>query len=104
MSEETIVRRASGAKRIRPAVDWSKVDSRTDSDIAAAVAIDLDAAPLLDADWFTTAEIVEPDTKEKISIRLDRDVLEFFRKGDRYQSRINAVLKTYVEAQKRRKA
>jgi uncharacterized protein (DUF4415 family) len=74
----------------------------TDADIANAIADDPDAAPLAGAAWFAAAKLVEPDTKEKISIRIDRDVLEFFRKEGRYQSRINAVLRAYVEHEKRR--
>ncbi len=42
--------------------------------------------------------VVSPVTKQAISIRLDQDVLEFFRaSGPRYQSKINAVLRRYVE-------
>ena len=37
--------------------------------------------------------------KASISLRVDRDVLEWFRKqGTGYQSRINAVLKAFKEA------
>jgi uncharacterized protein (DUF4415 family) len=37
-----------------------------------------------------------------VSIRLDRDVLDWFRaRGPRYQSRINAVLRAYVRARER---
>ena len=43
------------------------------------------------------------DPKEPISIRLDPDVLHWFRsKGARYQTRINAVLRSYVNAMKRK--
>jgi uncharacterized protein (DUF4415 family) len=42
--------------------------------------------------------VVSPVTKQAISIRLDQDVLDFFRaSGPRYQSQINAVLRQYVE-------
>ena len=38
--------------------------------------------------------------KQAISIRLDPDVLEWFRsQGDRYQSRMNAALRAYMETQ-----
>lgn len=44
------------------------------------------------------ARVVTPVAKQAISIRLDRDVLEFFRAtGPRYQSQINAVLRSYVD-------
>jgi uncharacterized protein (DUF4415 family) len=74
------------------------VDAQTDADIEAAVRSDPDAAPLADEDWFSTARIVEPPAKVAISIRLDEDVLEWFRaNSERYQSKINAVLRAYME-------
>jgi uncharacterized protein (DUF4415 family) len=52
--------------------------------------------------WYENAYLVTPPSKERISIRLDDDVLEFFRsQGRGYQSRINAVLRAFMEAQKR---
>ena len=42
-----------------------------------------------------------PMPKQAISIRLDTDVLEFFKdEGPGYQSRINAVLRSYMDAKK----
>ena len=42
--------------------------------------------------------------KERITIRLDADILEFFRsEGSGYQSRINKVLREYVAAQRYKK-
>jgi len=36
-------------------------------------------------------------TKEQVTVRLDPEILDFFRKsGARWQSRMNAVLKDYV--------
>ena len=61
------------------------------------MAADPDAAPLLDAEWFRKARIEEPQKKERISIKLDSDVLRFFRaQGPRYQTRINAVLRAFM--------
>jgi uncharacterized protein (DUF4415 family) len=58
-------------------------------------------------DFWQGARVVTPVTKEAISIRLDSDVVAFFRQaGPRYQSRINAVLRSYVDEmgqQKRRR-
>lgn len=49
-------------------------------------------------DFWEGARIVVPPLKEAISIRLDTDVLEWFRAtGSGYQSRINAVLRSYME-------
>ncbi len=56
-------------------------------------------------DFWDTGGVVMPPViiKEPISIRVDEDVLEWFRKsGPRYQSRINAVLRSYVTSMKRK--
>lgn len=60
----------------------------------------------LPADFWEAAEVVWPVAKEAISLRVDRDVLEWFRaQGPRYQSRMNAVLRTYMtQAASRRRS
>ncbi|ALQ94166.1 hypothetical protein XFUD_02250 [Xylella fastidiosa] len=62
--------------------------------------IDYSDAPCLpDAEWVKPTEL--PDAKRQITLRIDADVLDFFRNtGKRYQTRINAVLRSYVEAHK----
>ena len=46
-----------------------------------------------------------PKKKEAITIRLDGDVLAWFRRyGQRYQTRINAVLQSYMRAREKKKA
>ena len=72
-------------------------------DAVAAIAderIDYSDAPHLpDAAWLKVTE--PPDVKQQITLRLDADVLDFFRlTGKRYQTRINAVLRSYMEAHK----
>jgi uncharacterized protein (DUF4415 family) len=48
-------------------------------------------------DFWNDATVVEPPAKQPISLRLDSDVLEWFKtQGPRYQSRINAVLRSYM--------
>jgi len=79
--------------------DWAAVDAQTDDDIRRAVAEDPDAAPILDADWFATAERYMPRKTARITILVDRDVLDWFRaQGKGYQPRMNAVLRGYVES------
>jgi len=76
--------------------DWVRVDALTDEDIARAVANDPDAVPI-DIDW-SDAVLVVPPKKTAISIRVDEDVLDFFKKeGEGYQRRINAVLRSYMQ-------
>lgn len=63
--------------------------------------IDYSDAPVLpDAVWMKAAGRL-PDTKKQITLRIDAEVLEFFKgTGRRYQSRMNAVLRSYVKAHK----
>ncbi|GAB1392034.1 hypothetical protein MASR1M60_01970 [Rhodocyclaceae bacterium] len=59
-----------------------------------------DAPSLPDAVWMKAATAL-PHTKKQITLRIDAEVLAFFKHtGARYQSRINAVLRSYVEAHK----
>ena len=76
--------------------DWPSVEKRTDAEIEAAMREDADWAELADIDW-AEAEVVVPPRKKAISIRIDEDVLAFFKRpGSGYQKRINAVLRGYV--------
>jgi len=78
--------------------DWKRVDALTDAQIEAAIADDPDAAPILDEAWFVGAEVVMP-TKTATSIRVDSDVMEWFRgRGRGWQTRMNAVLRAYAKA------
>jgi uncharacterized protein (DUF4415 family) len=59
----------------------------------------------LDEDFWRNARVVMPDEKGKtpVSIRVDTDVLEWFKQqGKGYLTRMNAVLRAYVETQKHR--
>ena len=63
--------------------------------------IDYSDIPPLDEDFFKSAELVKRKPRtEPISIRIDTDVLAWFRqqaKGRGYQTLINDVLRTYVQ-------
>jgi uncharacterized protein (DUF4415 family) len=62
--------------------------------------IDFSDIPKLGPDFFAKA-IIWPGPKKQITLRIDPDVLTFFRKHGRgYQSTINAVLRKYMEARK----
>src|SRR5262249_12225080 len=87
------------AKRMKGETDYARLDAMTDEDIAKAVADDPDAAPL-DIDW-SKAKLVLPPGKENVTLRIDRDVLAWFRAtGKGFHTRMNAVLRTYMEAHK----
>jgi uncharacterized protein (DUF4415 family) len=95
MKKANIVTRKWGDRQ-KGKTDWARVDALTDADIAKAIANDPDAVPI-DIDW-SDAVLVIPPKKKAISIRVDEDVLDFFkREGEGYQRRINAVLRSYMQ-------
>lgn len=55
--------------------------------------------------WYKPGALI-PDTKLQVTLRLDREVLDFFKQpGKRYQTRINSVLRAFMDAhQPRNKA
>jgi uncharacterized protein (DUF4415 family) len=74
----------------------------TDEEIKEAVRNDPDAVPL-DFNW-SDAVLVIPPKKKAISIRVDEDVLDYFKTdGAGYQRRINAVLRSYMQQKKSKK-
>ena len=75
--------------------DLKRLDSMTDDDI------DYSDNPLADEEFWKNAKLILPKNKTPITIRLDNETLEFFKsQGKGYQTMINAVLKSYVAAQK----
>lgn len=80
--------------------DHQRLDAMTAAEIEAIAAGDADGAPMSDEDW-AAAEITRP-SKVAVGIKLDDDVLAWFKaRGKGYQTRINAVLRRYVEAQRK---
>lgn len=50
--------------------------------------------------FWKDAKVIQPVKKEKLSLRLDADILDWFKsQGKGYQTRINNALKSYVEYQ-----
>ena len=61
-----------------------------------------DIPPLPATGWRRVSDLVQAENKQQITLRLDADLIAFFRAtGRRYQSRINAALREYVTAQKK---
>jgi uncharacterized protein (DUF4415 family) len=103
MKEENITVVSRGDRR-RGKTDWDKVEKLTDAEIEAAMAQDPEWADFKDIDW-SEAVLVIPPKKKAISIRIDEDVLDFFRtQGSGYQRRMNAVLRSYVLQKRKRRA
>ena len=73
--------------------DWKAFDALKDADI------DYSDNPELDDAFFKNATLILPQKKQSITLRLDPEILDFFKaKGPCYQTRMNSVLKTYVKA------
>lgn len=73
--------------------DWDRLRRMKDEDI------DVSDIPPLDDAFFKNAILRMPEKKRAVSLRLDADILDWFRKqGQGYQTRINAVLRLYMRA------
>jgi uncharacterized protein (DUF4415 family) len=80
--------------------DWAKVDAMTENELEASIAADPDDVHE-EPDWSQAVNRLPP-RKEHINIRIDADVLDWFRnKGRGYQTRINNVLRAFVESRRR---
>jgi uncharacterized protein (DUF4415 family) len=86
-------------ERRKSETNWEKLRKLTDAEIDASIEGDPDWSD--EFDW-SEAVLVIPPKKKAISIRVDEDVLDYFKhEGAGYQRRINSVLRSYVE-QKRK--
>jgi len=82
--------------------DWARVEAMTEAELEASIADDPDWKDI-PRDWHEGAELVIPGAKKLLSLRVDPDVLAWFRAtGPGYQTRMNAALRAYVRAQKGR--
>ena len=86
---------AEKIRRGETRTDWERVGAMTYEEIEADIAADPDEAGMV-VDWNSvTTEMPKP--KVDVHMRVDGDVLDYFRKtGKGYQTRINAVLRSYV--------
>lgn len=83
--------------------NWARQEAMTYDEIEAQVAADQDEAGMV-YDWANaTSELPQP--KAELHMRIDRDILDYFKKtGKGYQTRINAVLRSYVDHMRSREA
>ncbi|MEX1256752.1 MAG: BrnA antitoxin family protein [Gemmatimonadota bacterium] len=101
MSEKRAQKRSRRSERpSRGRADLRRLRNLAETEIADTSPPELANLP---EDFWEDAEVVIPVPKESISIRVDSDVLAWFRKGGSgYQTRMNAVLRSYVSAMKGR--
>jgi uncharacterized protein (DUF4415 family) len=89
-------------ERRKSQTNWAALEALTDEDIEASIANDPDWSD----DWnWGKAVLVIPPKKKAISIRVDEDVLDYFKEqGAGYQRRMNAVLRSYMQERKKKRA
>lgn len=79
----------------RSRTNWARIDALKDK------AIDTSDIPEQGKAFFKRAVLRLPEPKTAVTIRLDQQVLKWFKaKGPGYQTRINALLRAYMEAHK----
>jgi len=96
-SDEAIRAMIAGGESLS---DWARAEATTHEDVEAEIASDPDEAGM-EVDW-SKATVNIPEPKAVLNMRVDRDVLDFFRReGKGYQTKINAVLRSYVDQMRR---
>lgn len=95
--KKTVKMELSGVRK--PVSDLNRLRSFSDRKIQSALKKDPDAAPLL-IDWPKDTKVVLPKRKVAVSLRLDPEVLEFYKHQQAgHLSLMNAVLKAYMQSE-----
>lgn len=79
--------------------DWKRLRALSGREIRKAIEKDPEARPT-DASFWKKAKVVLPQPKQTVTMRLDADLLTWLRRQKGYQTRINAVLRTYMDSHK----
>ena len=87
----------------RLGTDWKRVDAMKDEDI------DLSEIPEITPEMFARGIVrrgLKPiPPKQQLTLRMDSDVIEWFKnQGRGYQTKINSLLRAYMEEHRRRAA
>ena len=88
---------SSGAKA--GTTNWKRLSSLSDKQIRSSIEAEPEACPTDETFW-KRAKVTLPRPKQTVTIRLDADLLDWLQRGEGYQTRINAVLRTYMDAHK----
>jgi uncharacterized protein (DUF4415 family) len=92
-AEELREMRAAGLSQ----TDWARVDAMTEEELEASIDFEEEGVP----DW-STLQAGIPGPRERLNVLLDVEVVEWFKVlGVGYQTRMNEVLRSYMETQKR---
>lgn len=85
------------SKRRKTGTDWEALSHLSAADIRAGIDGDPDARAT-DENFWKEAQVVLPKPKQLVTLRLDADLLEWLRRESGYQTRINAILRAYMDA------
>jgi len=86
------------ARRAKSRTDLRRVGAMTDEKLERLVAEDERG---LTPDW-TRAKLILPQARQSVHLRLEQETVEYFKsQGRGHISRMQAVLKSYVDAHKR---
>lgn len=92
------------AKPVHDRTDWAALRAMSEEEIERIAAEDEDNPGTVSDDEWAHATIGLPTPKTDVHASFDRDVVAFFKEGGRgYQTRMNAVLRRYMEAQQAKK-
>ena len=88
------ITKTTSEMRTKGKTDFKRLREMRDEDI------DYSDIPKLDESFWKTVTLTMPEPKDRLTIRLDHDVVEWLKKRGRgYQTRINAILRSYMKAQ-----
>jgi uncharacterized protein (DUF4415 family) len=91
---------SGSTSKTEPGTDWKRLRTMADEEVHAAITADPDIKATDEAFW-KEAHVVVPRRKETVTMYLDADLLEWFRGERGYQTRINAILRAYMNSQNR---
>jgi len=84
--------KSTKTKLHRGRTDWERLRQMSDRDI------DYSDIPETNEKFWANAAVLMPRAKTHLSVSLDEDVVDWFkRQGPGYQTRMNAVLRSYVQ-------
>lgn len=87
------ITQTTSGERTKGKADFRRLRQMSDEDI------DYSDIPKLDQSFWTAAKLIMPEPKDRVTIRRDHDVVEWLKKnGTGYQTRINAILRSYMNA------
>jgi uncharacterized protein (DUF4415 family) len=83
--------------KAEPGTDWRRLRRLSSGAIRKGLESDPDIQPT-DEKFWKNAKVVLPRRKEVVTMRLDADLFAWFRQQRGYQTRINAILRAYMNA------